>query len=191
MNFTETVRKRRSIRRFVPGGMPEKSFRELLELLRFVPSGSNRQKLRYIAVTSPELCKAVFAETMWGRLVSPRRTPEWGKDAPQYFVAILSPSPAGTLSHTEAGAAVQTLLLAAEACGFGGCWLGAFDREKVGALLEVKEDAELLYLIAFGLPAETPVAEDAPSEDSVDYYLDDGDVLHVPKLAAEKLVRFV
>lgn len=191
MNVIEALRSRRSIRRFCPDGMPEEIFRKILEVLRYAPSGSNRQKLRYIAVTSQEKCREVFACTAWGRLVTPRRQPEWGKDAPQYFLAVTVSGASGPLAHAEAGAAIQSVMLAATAAGFGSCWLGAFDRDKVKAILGIGAESELLYLVAFGQPAENPVTDEITDENGVNYYLDSNDVLHVPKLALNKLVEFV
>ena len=106
-----------------------------------------------------------------------------------YAVTVSGAS--GPLAHAEAGAAIQSVMLAATAAGFGSCWLGAFDRDKVKAILGIGAESELLYLVAFGQPAENPVTDEITDKNGVNYYLDSNDVLHVPKLALNKLVEFV
>ena len=188
MDFGTIVKQRRSIRRYEQTPIPEENLNSWLELIRYIPTGRNEQSLRYRVITTRDLCEKVFRETLWAAAVQPRRTPVWGTSAPLCFVAICAPEPAGQLNYAEAGAAAQTLLLAAVADGFGGCWIGAFQREHVKKLLALDEKQEILYLIALGKPAEAPVAEDLPASGDITYYLDENDCLHVPKRATETLI---
>jgi len=88
------------------------------------------------------------------------------------------------------GAAFLSMSLAAQGIGLGTCWLGAFRKEEVAKILMVPNDRELLYLMAIGYPDETPVSEDIRGDESVKYYLDENDVLHVPKIRAEDLIEW-
>ena len=92
--------------------------------------------------------------------------------------------------YADAGAVAQNLMLGAVSLGLGSCWIGSFDKEKTHSLLELSEDTEVFYLISVGYPAETPVWEDAPDPEHVKYYLDDKDLLHVPKLTADDLTTW-
>ena len=190
MEFSEVVRQRRTIRRYRQQDIPDAVLKTLLESLRFSPTGGNMQHLRYIVVRNESTAKALFELAAFGALVRPRRSPQWGKDAPRCFVAVTAPenSPA---EYAHAGAAIQTLLLGATSLGLGGCWIGAFDRQKAETLLKVPAGMSILYLVALGYPDEAPVFEDAPSPEAYKYYLDEADRLHVPKLKLDDLVRWV
>jgi len=54
MNVSEAVRSRRSIRHFLPDPVTEETLREVFDVARWAPSGSNVQAWRIIAVTGAE-----------------------------------------------------------------------------------------------------------------------------------------
>ena len=66
--------------------------------------------------------------------------------------------------------------------GLGTCWIGAYKKDEVQRILNLPEQQETIYLLAVGYPDETPVQEDIDIDESMKYYLDNDDVLHVPKL---------
>ena len=72
--------------------------------------------------------------------------------------------------------------------GIGSCWLGSIKREKIADILSVPDSYYVQYVVALGYPGEKPIAEDCSGE-STKYYLDDGDVLHVPKRALKKITH--
>ena len=47
-----------------------------------------------------------------------------------------------------------------------------------------------LYLVALGVPDESPVMENIKEGDSAKYYLDKNDVLHVPKYTVNALTTW-
>ena len=189
MELIELLKSRRTIRRFRQRRVSDDELRKIFDCVRFASCAANMQRLRYMAVRSPELVRALFDTTGWGAMVRPNRTPEWGRTAPLCFVAVTGPADAALALEADAGAAIQTLEYAAWSLGIGCCWIGSFDRERCRALLKLPQDRRILYLVAVGYPAESPVAEDASG--SVRYYLDDADVLHVPKLPADGLVSWM
>ncbi|MBO5644455.1 MAG: nitroreductase family protein, partial [Lentisphaeria bacterium] len=79
-------------------------------------------------------------------------------------------------------------LLAAADNGLGCCWIGAFNKEEAKKILSLGDDTDLHFLVAVGYPAESPVYDDVNAGDSVAYYLDDNDLLHVPKIKTEDIV---
>lgn len=191
MKFSEAVLTRRSIRRYRQEPVGDDVLRQLVEFARVAPSGRNAQTLRFCVIRKPELAKAVFDLTAWAGYVTPRRSPVWGKDAPPCFIAVTTAQDAqATVVHADAGAAIENILLGAASLGLGTCWIGAFDKEKVRELLPLGPGVRVLYLVAVGHPAETPVLEDAPDEEHVRYYLDDDDRLHVPKIATDDLTTW-
>ncbi|MFQ5843879.1 MAG: nitroreductase family protein, partial [Planctomycetota bacterium] len=56
----------------------------------------------------------------------------------------------------DVAASVQNLLLAAHAAGLGACWVGAFEEEGVGRLLELPAYLRPVSIVAVGLPREDP-----------------------------------
>jgi nitroreductase len=189
MNITDAIRKRRTIRRYKQETVDDKLLLELIDSARFAPSASNMQQLRYIAITTPGTVEKVFSQTGWGGAVRPKRSPEWLKDAPPAFIAVLAPTESVKgFKHiyADAGAAIQNILLKAVELGLGTCWIGSF-KEDVNSILGLGSDRTVMYLVAVGYPDESPVQEDIGSKDSTKYYLDDKDVIHVPKFKVESI----
>lgn len=190
MEFSELLKKRRTVRRFKQVQVFDKDIRYILEAARVVSCGGNVQKLRYIVAKDKQLVKEIFVNTAWAGLVSPNRNPEWGKNAPLTFIILTAPRDAGDIMQANAGAAVQSMEYAAVDVGLGACWIGAYKKENVEKILKLPEQEEALYLLAIGYPDEEPVQEDIDSDESMKYYLDDEDVLHVPKLKIDAVTQW-
>ena len=190
MEFSELLKKRRSIRRFKQVRVFDKDIRYILEAARLVACGGNVQKIRYIVAQDKKLVKNIFSNTAWAGLISPDRNPEWGKNAPLTFIILTAPKDSGSVMQANAGAAVQSMEYAAADVGLGSCWIGAYKKENVEKLLDLPEQDETLYLLAVGYPDEEPVQEDIDSEESMKYYLDGEDVLHVPKFKTDAITQW-
>lgn len=184
------VKERRTIRFFEQKPVPEEVLRHMIDGARVTSCAGNMQQLRYVVVTTPDTAEQVFAQTAWAAMVRPKRNPEWGKNAATAYIAVLGPSDAAPIIHADAGAAIQSMQLIAEANGLGSCWLGAIQREPLRKILQVSPAQQVMYLLAVGYPAEKPTSEDVPAGASLRYYLDDQDVLHVPKLALTDVARW-
>ena len=128
MEFSEILKRRRSIRRFRQEEIPLETLKELVEAAALAPSAANAQCLRYVLVREKELLRAVLEQTAWGGHVKPYRNPEFGVTGPTAFLAVCTdlradgkPSP---YAETDAGAAIQSVLFRATDLGLGGCWIG-------------------------------------------------------------------
>ena len=95
------------------------------------------------------------------------------------------------MTYADAGAAIQSMQIAAYEKGLGCCWLGAINREKLHGLLGLQEKQEVFFLLAVGVPAEQPVSEDITNPEDVKYYLDDNNRLHIPKLTVDAITRWL
>ena len=188
MTITEALNARRTIRLFQQLPVRREDLTALLEAARVTSCAGNQQRLRYTVVTEPALAERLFALTAYGALVRPRRSPVWGVSAPTAFIVVTAPAPATTLAYADAGAAIQSIQLAATERGLGCCWLGAIHRADIQALLQLPPESDVLFVVAVGHPAEHPVQEDTDDPEAVQYYLDDHDTLHVPKLTLQQLV---
>lgn len=189
MELMNVIAARRTIRRYQQREVSQSDLRELVEAARLAPTGGNTQKLRFIIARNPKLVDEIFATTAWAYLVRPRRTPETGVSAPTAFIAITAP---GEAQSAAAGAAIQNMMLRAVELGLGTCWIGSFKKDEIKGMLDVEEGRAVLFLLAVGHPDESPVMEDVDSDanGAVRYYLDDDDVLHVPKLTIDALTEW-
>lgn len=189
MQLQKALTERRSIRRFKQIDVDKKDLAYLVDMARRAPSAANGQQLRYLVVVQPQLLEEMFHRTAWAAYVKPRRNPVWGVSSPMAFIAVSAPK-SGASQEVNAAAALQSMSLAAYGIGLGTCWIGAFRKEEVAGILMIPDDRELLYLMAVGYPDESPVSEDVRAGESVKYYLDENDVLHVPKIRTEDLIEW-
>ena len=88
MEFSEILKRRRSIRRFRQEEIPLETLKELVEAAALAPSAANAQCLRYVLVREKELLRAVLEQTAWGGHVKPYRNPEFGVTGPTAFLAV-------------------------------------------------------------------------------------------------------
>ena len=185
----EAIQARRSIRRFKANPVPYATLLRLVDGARRAPSASNLQPLEYIIVDDEELVGKIFPSVQWARHVHPHRDPPPGMEPRAYIVLMVNKNLSGFMSTHDLGAAAENIMLAAVGEGLGSCWLGAFSRPKVRELLDIPEHLEIDTLIALGAPAEQPVLDDLDDPNSeTAYWLDDNDVLHVPKRALGTIV---
>ena len=190
MEFKELL-KRRTIRKFDQKPLNKSDILAMVEAARLASCASNRQRLRYIAVLSPEKVAAILPHTFYAALVKPRRNPVPGVTSPTAFIAVTATEAPSQHLYADAGAAIQSIEFAAWERGIGCCWLGSFVADKIAAAVDFPDPERIIYLVALGCPAENPVAEDIPADGDAKYYLDGNDTLHVPKFTVEALTRWV
>jgi len=178
METRDAIRARRTVRRFAAEPLPEGVLTELLDLARLAPSAANRQPLEYLVVDEESGRDTLFGHVTWGAYVKPRRIPSPEQRPPAYVVVLWNRDRSG-FPQWEAGAAIQNLLLGAVDLGLATCWMGGIDRDGIKAAFGVPEACDVVGVIAVGRPAESPVLEER--DDEVKYWLDEDDVLHVPK----------
>ncbi|MGE4565374.1 MAG: nitroreductase family protein [Victivallaceae bacterium] len=190
MELQTALRNRRTIRRFQVLPVAGRDLDAMLEAAQASSSGGNTQPLRYVVVTTPAKVEAVFNQCRFGALVQPRRSPQWGIDAPAVFIAVTVEKPEPTpVDYAVCGGAIMAMQFAAFGLGLGCCWIGAFDRSQVREILSLGANEEVMFLVAVGHPAEKPVLEWVDAESDIKYYLDGEDTLHVPKRRPQAVSR--
>lgn len=192
--MNNTVFARRSIRRFKQTPVTREQIQSLLDAALVAPSARNGQILRYCVVSSPEKLNEVFNNTAWAGYVHPKRIPLRDVSAPTLFIVVSALNNGAEISnHTwaDAGAAIENMLLTAVELGLGGCWIGSFNREILETTISQPEGQTALYVIAIGVPDESPVLERIEADGDTKYYLDEADVLHVPKYTVDAATRFI
>ena len=156
---------------------------KLVEVTTLVPSGMNRQALRYRLVTEEDSDKVLPLIRLGGALPElhlPLPGPE-----PRAFLVICSTVPESPVIDIDLGIAAQSLLLKAVEMGLNGIIIRAFDPVKLQEALGL----ELLPLlvVAIGKGAENIYLKPVEAGKSLTYYRKDG-VHFVPKLKAEDLL---
>ena len=147
MPLVDTVLSRRSIRRYEQKEIPRDVLDKILEAGRQAPSAANRQPWHFIVLTDSEI-KKELSKGVFGRFI---------KDAPVTVVGCAHRELiAGKWSIISTTIALQNMVVAAWAMGVGSCWIGDFTQEKVKKLLGIPERWDVVALVSFGYPAETP-----------------------------------
>lgn len=156
MDFYETVRRRLSVRSYKPDPVPEDALNRILEAGRLAPSAKNRQPWRFVVVRDPEVRK---------QLVPACRNQGFVAEAPVVVCACAVEEEAwgGMGGYWSAAAvdvtiALEHMILAATAEGFGTCWIGAFTEAEVKAVLGIPEKVKPIALTPLGYPARESTA---------------------------------
>ena len=178
MNTHQVITTRRTVRRFKQDPIPNDALERMLEAARLAPSGGNQQPLEFIVVTDPGVRGKVFPLLAWAAHIRPRRNPQPGQEPTAYVMVLVNRTIVPSGGDADVAGAIVNLCLAAWSDGIGSCWLGGIQRQ-ARDVLAIPEDRTINGVVALGYPDESPVV--APWAGSHPYWLDDNDVLHVPK----------
>jgi nitroreductase len=188
MEFRDLVTQTRSYRRFDQTvGIPQETLESWAALARLVPSSANHQALKFLLINAPELNEKVFKSISFAGYLKEWGGPKEG-ERPTAYVVILGDT---TIKHNfdlDAGIAAQTIMLAANADGYGGVMMGAIKRESLQEDLQIPVHFEIVLLLALGKPTEKVVVEETSAEHGIRYYRDAEDVHHVPKRPLSELI---
>jgi nitroreductase len=145
MDALEAIRKRRSVRRYTGEPIPRHDLETIVDAGRLAASGSNKQPWDFIVVTD---------RAMIDRL---KVAAEWMGEAAAIIAVVMDPSSKWWLE--DGAAAVENMLLASTALGYGSCWLEGYTLPRVDEfkpLLGIPDTKLLLTLVPIGVPAERP-----------------------------------
>lgn len=187
MDVYEAIVKRRSIRRFKPKPIDPDVLEKLVNAARIAPSSANLQPLEYIIVNEGKALSEVFSCLKWAGYIVPRRDPPEGK-RPQAYIVVLVNTFISKVAQRDVGAAVENIILTAVEAGVSSCWLGAINRRRLREILKVPPQYRIDSVVALGYPDEAPLMEEATN--SIKYYLNSNDCLHVPKRPLKKILHW-
>ena len=151
----QLVRSRRSIRRFLPGPIPQAKIDRLLEITHYTQTSGNTQMIEYLVLVTPEQVRKYAVPVVeWIKAknlpYSQYVTSQWDVGQDPIFrgapVVIIALSPAVVqfgMPDIDGSIALTTLSMVAPSLGLGTCWAGFFQ-------LAVKEYAPLQALIPEG-----------------------------------------
>lgn len=153
MDALEAIRKRRSIRGYTDEAVPKADLETIVDAGRLAATGSNRQPWDFVIVTD---------RAMIGQF---RVSGTWIASAAAVIVVVMDP---GSRWWIEDGAAaIENMLLASTALGYGSCWVEGDvlpREEQIKILLGVPDEKRVMALIPIGVAAETPAPEKKPLE---------------------------
>jgi len=151
-----TILERRSIRAFLPEPIPREHLDQLIESLHWAPSAGNRQPWHFYMILNPEI-KRFLAVAAFDQ--------DFVAQAPVVFVVCAIPEKSAArygqrgrelYVYQDTAAAVQNLLLASVALGYGTCWVGAFDESEVSRALKIEKHMRPVAIIPVGKPGKKP-----------------------------------
>jgi len=189
MDFPEIVKKNRSYRRFdEKKKISEDALKELVDLGRLTASGANLQPLRYHLSWTEEECASVYPTLKWAAYLSDWDGPEAGERPTAYITVARDTEVKDVAAKTDAGIAMQTMLLAAVQKGFGGCIFASVNRDKLREVIDLDNRYEIMFVIALGAPVEEVKIEPLKEDGGIRYYRDENAVHHVPKLGLDDVI---
>ena len=184
----DLLKKNRSYRRFNEDKkLDAATLRGLVQLSRYAPSAANLQELRYRIVHEIDEREAIFPHLKWANYLKDWDGPAYGQ-RPTGYILVLVPKNHTRFHFYDAGLAIQSMLLGATERGLGGCIIASMDREHISRALALPEKMEILLAIALGTPAEEVLIDDIKAGDNIEYWRDEKDRHHVPKLDLESLI---
>ena len=184
LSLDTLLRRNRSYRGYDPSrAVSKEELLKLVEVTTLVPSGMNRQALRYRLVTAEESDKVLPLIKLGGAL--PELHLPFPGTEPRAFLVVCSTVPESPIIDIDLGIAAQSLLLKAVEMGLNGIIIRAFDPDKLREALDLPLPP--LAVIAIGKGAENIFLKPVPAGSPLSYYRKDG-VHFVPKITAEDLI---
>jgi len=147
MDVLEAIRTRRSIRKYRPELIPEEKLEMILEAARLAPSAGNRQPWRFVVVQNVDRKKA---------LAEAANNQTFLKDAAAIIVAVGDPEASARWYEKDTMIALEHMVLAATALGYGTCWIGAFDEDAAKRLLRIPAKMKVVAILPIGVSSEKP-----------------------------------
>lgn len=156
MDVKEAIRRRRSVRAYLPKPVPEDVLNRILDSARLAPSARNRQEWRFIVVRDPEMRAKVVGATNNQVFVG---------TAPVILVFCATEGDdlmrcGQNCGTVDTSIAMSYVTLAAVEEGLATCWVGSFYEDKMKSALGIPEKPRVVAISPLGYPAEDPPARD-------------------------------
>ncbi|MBR3836635.1 MAG: nitroreductase family protein [Clostridia bacterium] len=183
MNVSDSILKRRSIRKFQSIPVAKEVLEKLVSLGRLYASAANAQPVRFAIVNKKENCDVVFENLNWAMFLPDFTIEE--KSRPTAYILLLSEKEKSSFFEFDAGAAATTVMLAAEEEGLSSCCLKIPRQDEMKKVLGL-EGYVPVYAIALGQGAIQSTV--IPREESQKYSVDPQGNFIVPKFRTEEVL---
>jgi nitroreductase len=181
MDTLEAIRTRLSVRKFSDRPVEPEKLQAVLEAARHAPSWANMQCWRFVVVLDQAVKEKIsefsYVESFFAaRGYKSNPAQKALAQAPVVIVACADPVQSGDLGGqhyymTDIGAAAENLMLAAHDQGLGSVFVGVFDEDQLGDLLDIPPGVRIVGLFPLGYPLEE--GKSGPSRkplDEIIYY---------------------
>jgi nitroreductase len=156
MNALEAIRKRRSVREYTGDPIPREDLEKIVDAGRLAATGSNKQPWDFVIVTERAMIERF------------KPAGKWMDKAGAVIAVVLDPSSRWWLE--DGSAAVENMLIASTALGYGSCWVEGNvlpHEEEFKALLGVPKERRLVILVPIGVPVKWPTREKKSLEEVI------------------------
>ena len=148
MDTLEAIRKRRSVREYTGEAIPREDLEKIVDAGRLAATGNNKQPWDFIVITDRAMIEQL------------KIAAQWMENAGAIIAVIMDPSSRWWIE--DGAAAVENMLIASTALGYGSCWLEGYTlqrEETFKELLDVPDEKRLLTLVPIGVPVSWPTKE--------------------------------
>lgn len=156
MDVFHCIRTRRSVRKYKDVSLEWDKIGQIVKTALEAPSAGNLQNWKYIIIQDDNTRKAVAQACL---------EQYWMEKAPAHIIVCADPQKARQFygirgdrlySIQNCAAAIQNMLLAANAIGVGACWIGAFDEEMLKRASGIPDYVRPQGVITLGYADEKP-----------------------------------
>jgi len=152
MDFYKVIENRTSNKSYNSTPIPTEKLDKIINAALMAPSWKNKTCYRFIFINQQNL-KEQISNTIINQT---DQTANSAKQAPIIAVIVADPSESGNTDDKsyymlDCGIAMEHLVLAATNEGYGTCWIGSFDEDKVRNILNIP--------LNFKVVAMTPIGE--------------------------------
>ncbi len=153
MDVLDAIRKRRSIRKYLPVSVEWDKVIDVLEAGRHAPSAGNLQDWKFVIVTDAKKKEAI---------ATPCLNQVWMETAPIHIVICSNPEKAvqhydergEEYSIADAACVAMSMMLAATAQDLATCWVGAFERTLLIEAVGIPDRATPRLILTLGYADE-------------------------------------
>ena len=145
MEVFEAIRKRHSVRSYLPDEVSSEKLERILEAARLAPSAGNLQPWHFIVVSDQQKRKKL----------SKGRYAKFLVESPVVLVGCGDKRAAPNWHTVDTAIAMQNMVLVATSEGLATCWIGSFNENQVKKLVNIPERFRVIALLALGYRRKT------------------------------------
>jgi nitroreductase len=161
-----TIKSRRTIRKFKPNPIDDEMLQVILEAGRWAPSFSNLQPWRFIVIRDQSLKNLLDKAARESVL-------HLGINEAPVVILVCVDRRIDPLHAIETGAAAtQNMTLAAHSIGLGAGWIGIWGTEaetSIQRIFKLPETVRAVSLVPIGIPDESPEGHRKPLEELIQF----------------------
>lgn len=187
MTVYETIKKRRTIRKFSKTPLTNKDIMQIIDCARLAPYAANLQPLKFKIVTDEEIRLRVYPHIVYAGYLG-----DWNPnfdETPSAFIVVLNDTTikATKNSEVDCGAAIASMCFAATELGIDSCWIGSANRVALKEILKIPEHLDITYILGLGYGEQSVKVVDMIENDPK-YVLDSKGNIIVPKRTLQEII---